>query len=287
MSEHCALGIPDPVADVGSSGGRWPARHVVSQERIGAGWLMALVMDEASTGVWLVTGTDTNWVLVTEGDAVTLVDAGYPGDLPRVLASIERIGRSPTDVAAIVLTHAHPDHIGAAERLRRQHRIRVETFEVEAPHARGEVVEQVSELDILRAAWRPRVLLWSLRAIRAGGTHVERLTEVDVFAAGAALDVPGRLLPVPTPGHTSGHCAFHLPDRGVLLAGDAFMTAHPTATKPGPQLLPRMFNHDEGAALASLRSLRDLAADVVLTGHGPTYRGSPANAVDIAIATHT
>ena len=247
---------------------------------------MNLGMDEVTKGVWLVTGTDTNWVLVAEGDEVTLVDAGYPRDLPKVLASLAQIGRVVGDVAAIVLTHAHPDHIGSAERLRRDHGVRVRTFETEAAHARGEVVEQVSELDILRAAWQPRVLLWSLRALLAGGTRVERLSEVATFPAGAALDVPGRLVPVPTPGHTSGHCAFHLPERGVLLAGDALMTAHPTARSAGPQVMPRMFNHDEATTLTSLETLRELDADVVLPGHGPAYRGSPESAVARALAVH-
>lgn len=98
--------------------------------------------------------------------------------------------------------------------------------------------------------------------------------------------VPGRLVPVPTPGHTSGHCAFHLPERGVLIAGDALMTAHPAARTTGPQLLPRMFNHDEAAALASLQALAGLSADVVLPGHGPAYPGSPASAVERATAAH-
>ncbi len=232
------------------------------------------MMGQAADGVWLVTGTDNNWVLVAEGDEVTLVDAGFPRDLPRVLSSLERIGRSPGDVTAIVLTHAHPDHIGASERLRADHGIPVRLLDLEAALARGEIIEQVSELQLLRAAWRPQVLLWALRILRAGGARVERLTQVEPFAAGPGpLEVPGRLVPVPTPGHTSGHCAFHLPERGVLIAGDALM-------------LPRMFNHDEAAALASLQALAGLSADVVLAGHGPAYPGSPASAVERATAAH-
>jgi glyoxylase-like metal-dependent hydrolase (beta-lactamase superfamily II) len=131
------------------------------------------------------------------------------------------------------------------------------------------------------------VLLWVLRIVHAGATRVDRLTEVEPFGPGwRPLDVPGRLVPVPTPGHTSGHCTFHLPDRGVLIAGDALITAHPASRTSGPQLCPRMFNHDEAAAMTSLQTLASLPADVILPGHGPIYRGSPSRAVELALAAH-
>jgi glyoxylase-like metal-dependent hydrolase (beta-lactamase superfamily II) len=248
---------------------------------------MAPQMNQAADGVWLVTGTDVNWVLVTDGDEVTLVDTGEPRDWPRVRSSLQWIGRAPGDVSAVVLTHAHPDHIGAAERLRADPGIPVRLLDTEAPHARGQIIQEAPKLQVLRAAWRPQVLLWVLRIVRAGATRAERLTEVKPFDAGSGpLDVPGRLVPVPTPGHTSGHCAFHLPDRGVLITGDALITAHPAGRATGPQMCPPMFNHDEATALASLQALAGLSASVVLPGHGPAYRGSPASAVQRALAAH-
>jgi glyoxylase-like metal-dependent hydrolase (beta-lactamase superfamily II) len=225
--------------------------------------------------------------MVADGDEVTLVDAGEPRDLILVGSALERIGRTPRDVSAVVITHAHPDHIGAAERLRGEYGIQVWLLDAEAPHARGQIIEEASKLQVLQAAWRPQVLAWGLRILRAGVTRAERLTEVKPFEEGSGpLDVPGHLVPVPTLGHTSGHCAFHLPERGVLITGDALITAHPVARTTGPQLCPPMFNHDEAANLASLQALAGLAADVVLPGHGPAYRGSPASAVERALAAH-
>jgi len=87
-----------------------------------------------------------------------------------VLSSVERIGRALGDVRAVVLTHAHPDHIGAAEWLRADCGIPARLLAAEAPHARGHIVEETSKLQILRIAWRPQVLLWVLRILRSRNT---------------------------------------------------------------------------------------------------------------------
>ena len=61
-----------------------------------------------------------NTYLVEEAGQVTIIDAGVSGyrkDLPGELAAM---GRTIEDVRAIVLTHGHSDHIGFAERMRRE-----------------------------------------------------------------------------------------------------------------------------------------------------------------------
>ena len=44
------------------------------------------------------------------------------------------------------------------------------------------------------------------------------------------------------------------------------------------------FNHDTAQAQQSLALIADLAADVVVPGHGPVFRGTPAQAVASALA---
>ena len=84
---------------------------------------------------------------------------------------------------------------------------------------------------------------------------------------------------IATPGHSPGHVAFHLPDRGVLIGGDALCTYNPLTGKRGPQLMPKAFAFDVGQAQASLDALERIDAGVLLLGHGEPWTDGPAEAV--------
>jgi glyoxylase-like metal-dependent hydrolase (beta-lactamase superfamily II) len=228
---------------------------------------------QVADGTYLVHGSNTNWVILTEGDAVTLVDTGYPGDRQLVLDSLAQVGSSPEAVAAVLITHAHNDHLGSAEYLRSAHGTPVYLHEAEVPHARREFLQQVTVGAVLKNAWRPGVLPWMVHALRSGGTEQHPVTAPEPFPGAGPLDLPGRPVPVHTPGHTSGHCVFHLPDAGIMISGDALVSGHPTSRVKGPQLLPVMFHHERDRAVTSLDVLEALDADVLLPGHGPLHNG--------------
>ncbi|MEV7345313.1 MBL fold metallo-hydrolase [Streptomyces sp. NPDC093544] len=230
-------------------------------------------MVEVAAGVHLVHGSNTNWVILTEGDAVTLVDTGYPSDRQAVLASLDALGHSPKAVTGVLITHAHNDHLGSAEYLSSTFGIPIHLHEAELPHARREFLHQVSIGQVMRQAWRPGVLPWALHAIKSGGKADVHMTRPEPFPKEGALDLPGRPVPVHTPGHTAGHCVFHLPDAGILISGDALVSGHPTSRVRGPQLLPAMFDAERAKARASLAHIEALAADVLLPGHGPVHHG--------------
>jgi glyoxylase-like metal-dependent hydrolase (beta-lactamase superfamily II) len=235
---------------------------------------------EIRDGVHLAHGSETNWIIITEGDAVTLVDTGYPADRERVIASLAAVGRRPEDLTAILVTHAHSDHIGSAEHLGSAYDVPVLMHEEEVPHARRDFLHQVSIGDVVRNAWRPGVLPWAVGALRAGGTTDVRLARPQAFPS--PLDLPGRPVPVHTPGHTAGHCAYHLPAAGILITGDALVTGHRTSRERGPQLLPTFFHHDRAQALAALHTIEKIDADVLLPGHGPAHEGPVAEAAERA-----
>ncbi|MFD5910897.1 MBL fold metallo-hydrolase [Streptomyces massasporeus] len=239
-------------------------------------------VQQVADGTYLVHGSNTNWVILTEGDAVTLVDTGYPGDRDQVLASLAQVGSSPEAVAAVLITHAHNDHLGSAEHLRAAYGTPVYLHEAEVPHARREFLHQVSVGTVLRNGWRAGVLPWAVHALRSGGTTPVPVTAPQAFPTAGALDLPGRPVPVHTPGHTDGHCAYHLPGTGVLISGDALVSGHPTSRAEGPQLLPDMFHHERPRALASLDVLAELDGELLLPGHGPVHRGPVRDAARLA-----
>ncbi|MGV9239941.1 MBL fold metallo-hydrolase [Streptomyces nigra] len=229
-------------------------------------------------GTYLVHGSNTNWVILTEGDAVTLIDTGYPGDRAALLASLAEVGSAPEAVQAILITHAHTDHLGNAEYLRATYGTPVYLHEAEVPHARREFLHQVGVGTVLRNGWRPGVLPWAVHALRSGGTAHVPVTSPEPFPRSGPLDLPGRPVPVHTPGHTDGHSAYHLPQAGVVISGDALATGHPTSRIEGPQLLPEMFDRERARALASLDVFERLDGDVLLPGHGPAHTGSVRDA---------
>jgi glyoxylase-like metal-dependent hydrolase (beta-lactamase superfamily II) len=239
---------------------------------------------QVADGVTRVAGSRTVFYIIDDG-SLCLVDAGYPRDLDAIVAAVEDLGRSLADLSAVLLTHAHADHIGSSERLRARHGVPVHTHVEEAPHARGEREERISTGYMLSRLWWPKMLSLVVNVVRAGAASVEPVGELSTFEeAPDGLDLPGRPVPVFTPGHTSGHCSFLLPDRGVLFTGDALVTHDALTQETGPRILHEAFNHDQAETVRSLDRLRTLDANILLPGHGESFHGSPADAVDQALA---
>ena len=215
-----------------------------------------------------------NSYLLEDAGEVTVIDAGVPGyyrDIPRELAMM---GRTVDDVRALVLTHGHTDHIGFAERLRRQRRIPVSVHEADAALARGEVPNPAKGFGPTRLG--PLLgFLWF--ALLRGGLRTPKLQQVATFGDGATLDVPGSPRVILTPGHTPGSAVLQVPSRNALFVGDALATYAVTTGARGPQVAP--FTADAAQAVGSLARLEAVSADLLLPGHGDPWTGGVQEAV--------
>lgn len=220
-----------------------------------------------------------NSYLVEDSGQVTIVDAGAPAYWHSLPDALTAMGRTLDDVRAVLLTHGHSDHIGYAERARARG-IPVRVHEADAALARSEVPNPARGFGPVRL--RP-LLGFLVFSARRGLLRIPKIREVSTFGDGATLDVPGAPRVIHVPGHTPGSAALHFEGHDALFVGDALATYAVTTGRSGPQLAP--FTADEAAALQSLRRLEDLAASLVLPGHGAPWRQGPRSAVEAVRAT--
>jgi glyoxylase-like metal-dependent hydrolase (beta-lactamase superfamily II) len=223
-----------------------------------------------------------NWTLVGDDSGVMLIDAGYPGNRDDVLDSLKALGYGPADVTAILLTHAHIDHLGAAIWFAQTHRTPVYCHTGEVSHAKRDYLEQISPLDLMPHIWRPRWLRWAAEVVGKGGLVRAGIPSTRALTHEIAAGLPGQPTALPTPGHTRGHCSY-LVD-GVLVAGDALVTGHPLSPIRGPQLLPSIANHDQAQCVRSLSAIAIAGTEVLIPGHGDIWTGPIAEAVRQATA---
>ena len=234
-------------------------------------------MLDLAPGVHGVRDGFTNWYVVVDGDEVTAIDAGMPASWELLGRLLPRIGRRLQDLKAVVLTHAHFDHVGFAEKARTRLGVPIYAHAAEVELSKHPL-RYDKERSRLFYAWMPQTMLIFARMGLSGAFFAPPIGEVRPYAAGDVLDVPGRPHVIPTPGHTHGHCALHLPDRGVLFAGDAIVMTDPYTGAKGPRLVSKGATADSAQALASLDTIAGIDAQLVLTGHGEPIRSGAAYA---------
>lgn len=220
-----------------------------------------------------------NVYLLQEAGAVTVVDAGAPGYYSRELpAELAAMGRTLADIRAVVLTHAHSDHLGFAERMRRERGVPIRIHEADAALARGEVKPGRDPAAPGLRAVRPLPLLsFLIVAARLGAMRTTPVLEVATFGDGATLDVPGSPRVVLAPGHTAGNAALIVGSLDAAFVGDAIATRNVMSGSTGPQLAP--FGADLGQAYDSLERLDGLETRYVLPGHGQPWTEGLASAL--------
>lgn len=238
---------------------------------------------EIAPGLWCIpveipegTLPGTLAYAVLGGDGVHLIDPGWdtPGNLSRIEDAFAAAGRALSELATVVVTHHHPDHLGLAARLRDRTGARIAMSSAER-RVLGVVVDPAATDP---AAYRHTVERWGVPRDR----HAELLAsfrrpsltgdvEPDVLLAhGDVLDLGGRRLEVvATPGHTGGHVCLADRDARLLFTGD--------------HVLPRIYSGvgigvlpgDEplGDLLDSLDRLAPFDAFTVLPGHEFRFTG--------------
>ncbi|WP_368497942.1 MBL fold metallo-hydrolase [Herbiconiux sp. A18JL235] len=260
---------------------------------------------EVRSGVWVlpqptpgngIPQYTLSYAIFDAAGGVHLVDPGWDTDenAGRLAAFLADRGARLDDVASVTATHLHPDHLGLAERLRRETGARVQLHAHEQEAARRLAASSLTAVETATArldGWGvPSAERDELMAVaRVAATAGPRTTEVSTgvgpagFTAdlllrdGDLLDVAGRRIEVlHTPGHTPGHLALVDHDDELLFTGDLVLpTVYPGLGLGGPADDPL------GDYLRSLDRVSGYDRHEVLPGHGYRFTGIAERCADI------
>ena len=171
-------------------------------------------------------------------DPRLLVDVGWPGTLPRLLAQLRRKDIALRDISYLLVTHYHPDHAGLVQELR-DRGMQLVILET-----------QLSAIPVLKSYMKP---VNHYVEIDPHGALVLTASESGAFLA--RTGIAGQI--ISTPGHSDDSVTLVL-DEGAAFTGDL----------PGPGFAV------EAAAEQVARSweaIRSLSARTVYPGHGPVW----------------
>ncbi|MEQ6389362.1 MBL fold metallo-hydrolase [Bacillaceae bacterium S4-13-58] len=192
-----------------------------------------------------------NCYLVEEEDGLTLIDAALPNSAKTIVQAAKTLNKP---ITRIVLTHAHGDHVGALDELKKLY-----------PHV--PVFISIRDAKLLKGdrsleADEPQTPI-------KGGVPKNIQTTPDVLLK--AGDQVGSLVAIPSPGHTPGSMSFLDKRNNILIAGDAFQTRGGTAVSG--QLrpffpFPAMATWNKIKALESAQQLLKSQPKLLAVGHG-------------------
>jgi glyoxylase-like metal-dependent hydrolase (beta-lactamase superfamily II) len=183
--------------------------------------------------------------MIEDPDGLTIIDGSISLSTSIILSEITASGRRLTDVKRILLTHAHPDHVGALPELKAKSGAPIITSETEKPIAEGNVP-----------------IPSRTSGLRTPPTTVKGITVDQTVNEGDVIPALGGLRVVAVPGHSPGMIAFYQPERKILILGDTMMHLY------GLRLPMAMATPDMDEAKRSIRKVAALDVEIACFGHG-------------------
>lgn len=220
-------------------------------------------MDQIAEGVYRVPARRANTYLVEAPKGLVLVDTGMPGSEKRILKAVSKIGRKPSEIKLILLTHRHLDHIGSSAFLKKESSATLVSHQFEKPYVADTLVIITPRAWSLtgRIVRRSRAvgssLIKFLRLVKYHPTFVDEVSDDESVLDPVGLD--GSI--VWTPGHTKGSISLFLNKPRVAIVGDLL------SSKRGKLVMP-MFMENPNQTKASVQRIVDLHPVILCPGHG-------------------
>lgn len=215
---------------------------------------------EIIKGIHRVDGVNANCYIIGD-DELTVIDAGLPNNAGAILAYVKRMGRKPTDVKRIIITHGHIDHIGSLDALKKATGAQVAAHRDDADFIAGR-----------KSMPRPKgsaSLIFRILMALVKARHVQ----VDVLLEDGQ-EIAG-LLVLHTPGHTPGSIALLDKKNGAIFVGDTLRVGKNGAVEASSE----RFTWNQELAEKSMKRIASFDFDVLLSGHGEPLKPLAAEKV--------
>ena len=197
--------------------------------------------------------------LIDDGKELTLIDTLLDQDGRGVLDELKLMGKMPTDITRIILTHAHQSHLGGLAALKKITGARVYSHDWEADIIQGKRKVQVPPTTTL---WPQKPLqIYHLQVAFVLGLGMPPSCEVDENLKDG--DHVGALTVMHAPGHTPGSLTFYWPEQKALICGDTVVT-WPAPALGWPQIT--LDNKENRESVGKLCDMVD--AQILCVGHG-------------------
>lgn len=205
-------------------------------------------------GLWAVKIRFVNAYLLDAGNGLTLIDTGIADSAPAIVDAVRSIGRQPSDIRHILVTHCHTDHSGSLAEMKRLTGAPATMHPLDAAMVR----EGRSRRPLVPAPGLVNAILCRL-LIGFAPSSIEP-AEIE-HEAHDGEDLPAGVRAIHVPGHCAGQLAFLWPEHGgVLIAGDV------AANIRGLSLA--LVYEDLAEGVRSLSRLAGLDFEVACFGHG-------------------
>ena len=149
---------------------------------------------------------------------LTLVDTCFTAELPKLIKHVEDEGYDIKNVKRLILTHTHPDHVQAANEVRRITGAKIYAHWLDAGFLRHDPPYHGPPTHQMIGQMLEKLGFSEEQVLKKYGTMARDAVQVDYELSEG--DRVGRLKVVHTPGHTPGHISLYSEEDAALIGGD-------------------------------------------------------------------